>query len=89
MAIEILIIGLIILFVMNYTGRISANRFIADNEVYFRKLKEDDWDFFVRAKYGDGVNGDILFNKRIRNGLITIVVLVFCFVFLVLSIKPS
>lgn len=45
MAIEILIIGLIILFVMNYTGRISANRFIADNEVYFRKLKEDDWDF--------------------------------------------
>ena len=79
MAIEILIIGLIILFVMNYTGRISTNKFIADNEVYFRKLKEEDWDFYVKAKYGDGVNGDILFNRRIRNGLITIVVLVFCF----------
>ena len=80
MSIEILIVGVIFLYVMNYTGRISANRFIADNEVYFRKLKEDDWDFFVRAKYGDGVNGDILFNKRIRNGLITIVVLIFCFI---------
>lgn len=79
MAIEILLIGVIILFVMNYTGRISANKFIADNEVYFRKLKEDDWDFYVKAKYGDGVNGDTLFNKRIRNGLVTIVVLVFCF----------
>ena len=80
MAIEILIIGVIILFVMNYTGRISANKFIADNEVYFKKLKEDDWDFYVRAKYGNGVNGDILFNKRIRNGLIVIVVLIFCFI---------
>lgn len=80
MAIEILIIGVIILFVMNYTGRINANKFIADNEVYFRKLKEDDWDFYVKAKYGDGVNGDVLFNKRIRNGLITIVVLIFCFI---------
>ena len=80
MAVEILIIGVIMLFVMNYTGRINANKFIQDNEVYFKKLKEEDWDFFVKAKYGDGVNGDILFNRRIRNGLITIVVLVFCFI---------
>lgn len=80
MAIEILIIGVIFLYIMNYTGKISANRFIADNEVYFRKLKEDDWDFYVKAKYGEGVNADILFNKRIRNGLVTIVVLVFCFI---------
>lgn len=80
MAVEILIIGVIMLFVMNYTGRINANKFIADNEVYFKKLKEEDWDFYVKAKYGDGVNGDILFNKRIRNGLITIVVLIFCFI---------
>ena len=80
MAIEIVIIGIIILFVMNYTGRVNANKFIADNEVYFRKLKEEDWDFYVRAKYGDGMNADKLFNKRIKNGLITIIVLVFCFV---------
>lgn len=80
MTIEILVIGVIFLYVMNYTGRISTNRFIADNEVYFKKLKEDDWDFYVKAKYGEGVNADILFNKRIRNGLITIAVLVFFFI---------
>lgn len=80
MAIEILIIGVIFLFIMNYTGRISTNRFIADNEAYFKKLKEEDWDFYVKAKYGDGVNGDILFNKRVRNGLITIFILVFFFI---------
>ncbi|MCI8394733.1 MAG: hypothetical protein HFH86_04575 [Bacilli bacterium] len=76
---EIFILGAIILFLLNYTGRISANRFVADNEVYFRKLKESDWDFYVKAKYGDGVNPDFLFNKRIQNGLLTILVLVFFF----------
>ncbi len=80
MAVEILIIGVIILFVMIYTGRINTNKFIQDNEVLFRKLKEDDWDFYVRAKYGDGANADILFNKRIRNGVIVIIVLIFCFI---------
>lgn len=80
MAIEILIIGVIFLFIMNYTGRINANRFIADNESHFKKLKEEDWDFYVKAKYGEGVNGDILFNKRVRNGVLTIFILVFCFI---------
>lgn len=75
---EIFILGVIILFLLNYTGRISANRFVADNEVYFRKMKESDWDFYVKAKYGDSVNPDFLFNKRIRNGLITIIVMI-CF----------
>ena len=78
MYLEIFALGLIILFLLNYTGRISANRFVLDNEVYFRKMKESDYDFYVKAKYGDSVNPDFLFNKRIRNGLVTIIVLV-CF----------
>lgn len=67
MQIEIIIIGIIILFIMNYTGRININKLLLDNEMYFRKLKEEDWDFLVRAKYGDGVSADVLFMKRIRN----------------------
>ena len=67
MQLEIIIIGIIIVFVMNYTGRININKLLLDNEMYFRKLKEEDWDFLVRAKYGDGVSPDILFMKRIRN----------------------
>jgi len=78
MHIEILIIGIIVIFIMAYTGRINTNKFLADNEVYFSKLKEDDWDFYVRAKYGDGVSADVLFNKRIRNGVIVAGILL-CF----------
>lgn len=40
----------------------------------FMKLKEKDWDFLVRAKYGNNVNPDILFNKRIKNALITMAI---------------
>ena len=77
---EIFTIALLLLFTLNYTGRISAQRFVADNEVYFRRLKESDWDFYVKAKYGDSANPDFLFNKRIKNGLITILVLLFFFI---------
>ena len=80
MQIEIVIIGAVVLFVLNYTGRINTNKFIADNSDYFRKLKEDDWDFLVKARYGDGANPDILFNKRIRNAGIVIVLLLFFFI---------
>lgn len=75
---EVFALAVILLFGLNYTGKISANRFVADNEVYFRKLKESDWDFYVKAKYGDAVNPDFLFNKRIKKGLIVIVVML-CF----------
>jgi len=45
--------------------------------MYLRKLKEEDYDFYVKAKYGDAVNPDILFNKRLQNSFIIILV-VFC-----------
>ena len=80
MQFEIVIIGAIVIFVLNYTGRINTNKFITDNTDYFKKLKEEDWDFLVRAKYGDGVNPDILFTKRIRNAGLVIVVLLFVFI---------
>ncbi|MBQ6686930.1 MAG: hypothetical protein IJN03_00210 [Bacilli bacterium] len=77
MYLEIIIIGIIVIFLMVYTGRINSNKFFSDNEVYLRKLKEEDWDFYVKAKYGDNVNSDILFNRRIRNGVM-IAALVLC-----------
>ena len=70
MYIEILIIGAIVLFLMFYTGKISFTKLVNDNEVLFRGLKESDWDFLVRACYGNIVNPDILYNKRVRNGLL-------------------
>ena len=52
MYLEMIILCVIVFFLMNYTGRISTNKFVQDNQVYFQKLKEDDWDFYVKAKYG-------------------------------------
>ena len=75
---EVFALAIILLFGLNYTGKISANRFVADNEVYFRKLKESDWDFYVKARYGDSVNPDFLYNNRIKKALVVIVVLL-CF----------
>ena len=77
---EIVIIAAIIFIIMFATGQISFNQLISDNEQLFRKLKENDWDFYVKARYGNSVNPDILFNKRIRNGLIVILVLVLMFI---------
>lgn len=80
MYLEILIFAAILLFLFNYSGRISANKFIEDNTVYLKKLKEDDWDFYVKAKYGDNADPDILFNKRLRNGLIAMGAIIFFFI---------
>ena len=77
---EIIALAFIIIFIMNYNGNISANRFIQDNEMLFRKLKEDDWDFYVKAKYGDSVNPNVLFNKRIRNGVLVAGILLVFFI---------
>ena len=80
MQIEIIIIAVIIFVIMSATGQISINELVSDNERFFRKLKESDYDFLVRAKYGNGVNSDILFNKRIKNALIAMVLALFFFI---------
>jgi hypothetical protein len=72
MQIEIVIVAVIIFAVMTFTGRLELNKLFADNEMLFRKLKEDDWDFLVRAKHGDRVSPDVLFAKRIKNGFLII-----------------
>ena len=74
---EVLLIGVIIYFLLDFGGRLSTNKFIEDNETYFRKLKESDYDFYCYAKYGSGIDVDKLFSKRLRNGLLTIIVLLF------------
>ena len=57
---EIAIVAVIIYIIMFATGQISFYKFINDNELLFKKLKESDWDFLVRAKYGNNVNSDLL-----------------------------
>ena len=70
MYVEIIILAIIVFVIAFSTGQISFNQLISDNEALFKKLKEDDWDFYVKARYGNYVNPDILFNKRIRNMIV-------------------
>ena len=78
MQIEVIIVAVIVFGIMTITGQISINQLISDNQMLFMKLKEKDWDFLVRAKYGNNTNPDILFNKRIKNAII-VMALAFAF----------
>ncbi len=80
MQIEIIIIAVIVFTIMTVGGQISINQLVSDNQMLFMKLKESDWDFYVRARYGSGMNPDILYNKRIKNALIAMVLAFFFFI---------
>ena len=78
--IEIGIIGLLLVVILFVQGKIDGNKFIKDNEKIFKLLREDDYNFLVAAKYGDGVNPDVLFEKRVKDGLLVLVLLVVIFI---------
>ena len=81
MYIEILIIGVILFVVMIASGAVNINKFIIDNEELFRKIKENDWDFLVRARYGTSVSSEVLYNTRIKQWLLISVLLIAVFLF--------
>ncbi len=76
---EILLVAIILIFILEKNKIIDANKFINDNKRYFNSLKESDYDFLLRAKYGDDVNIEQLFNLRVKNSIIIIIFLIFLF----------
>ena len=80
MYIEVLLLAVIILLIMQYIGGFSVNKFVDDNAVYFQKLKESDYEFYVKARYGEAVNIDALFNARLKNGLLVSLLVGFLFI---------
>ena len=74
---EIVIVAVLIVGVLIYNKNIDKDKFIKDNAQYFDLLREDDYNFLVMAKYGDKVDSDVLFQKRINIGVITIFVVLF------------
>ena len=77
--VEIVIVGAIIIFVLIYNNTIDKNKFIADNEKYFDILREDDYNFLVYAKYGEDVDPNQLFRKRIFYAVIMGIIFLFIF----------
>ena len=77
---EFLLIAAIFLFIMEYSKKINVRKFVGDTEPYFRGLMEDDYEFLLKVRYGNDIDTNELFGTRVRNGLVTIIVLVFVFV---------
>lgn len=67
---EILIVGAIIMFILVYNNTIDKDKFFADNQKYFEAAKEDDYQFLVYARYGEDVDIDQLFSKRISTAVV-------------------
>ncbi len=67
---EIIIVGAIIIFVLIYNNTIDKDKFFADNQKYLEALKEDDYQFLVYARYGEDVDVDQLYSKRITMAFI-------------------
>lgn len=76
---EFILIALIILFVLEYTKRIDTKKFITEVEPYFRFLMEDDYKFLLTVRYGNEIDVNKLFSSRVRNGVLTIVLVIFIF----------
>lgn len=76
---EVIICGALILGVLFYNKTFDAKKFFNDNQDVFHLLKESDYDFLVAAKYGESVDPNVLFNKRLKMGFITMVVFLFIF----------
>ena len=67
---EFAIVVLIILFIFSYSGAINTKKLYEDNKALFGLLKEKDYDFLIKTKYGSGVDPDVMFEKRIKQFMI-------------------
>ena len=81
MYIEILIVGVIIFFIFINNGVISSSKFFGENKNLFSMLQEKDYEFLLRAKYGERVyDVSQVFRKRIFRGLIAMTITMFFFI---------
>ena len=76
---EIVIVSAIIIFVLVYNQTIDGQKFLNDNRGLFELLKEDDYEFLVYARYGEEVDVNVLYNKRIQYAFIVIAIVLFVF----------
>lgn len=69
---EIIICAILIFFVCEYSGIVSTSRFINDYQDVLLKLKESDYEFLLKARYGNDVNVNEAFNKRLKNAMVVL-----------------
>jgi len=75
----VLISAIILVFILEYTKTMSTQQFIMDNINYLNSLKEQDYNFLVRIRYGEDADPEVLFAIRLRNGMLVTLLLVMLF----------
>lgn len=71
---EIIIVSAIMIFVVSYTKMVDFQELFTKNEKVTSILKEKDYDFYAKAKYGSDVDLNKLFNRRIKNTGVAIII---------------
>ncbi len=72
--VEILIVGIILLLLFAYNGAFNFNKFVEDNKILFSKLKESNYEFYLRSQYGDNVDINARYQKRVKSAIIAFIV---------------
>ena len=80
MIIMFIIISVIVLFILHLNHTIDAKKFVQDTEPYLRFLMEDDYEFLLRIRYGDDIDVNKLFSKRVQTAIITVGILFLLFI---------
>jgi len=62
-----IIIAVIIFVIMIVNKRLDHKKFVQEITPYFAFLKEKDYEFLLKLKYGDEIDSAKMFNKRIKN----------------------
>ena len=71
---EIIIVSAIMIFVVSYTKMVDFQELFTKNEKVTSILKEKDYDFYAKAKYGGAVDWNKLFHRRIKNTGVAIII---------------
>ena len=75
-------ITVIMFFIVIVNNKIDRKKFIQELTPYFAFLKEKDYDYLLKLKYGDEIDSTKMFNKRIKNAGLAFV-FAFILIFLV------
>ena len=74
------VIGVILVIITVVNNKIDRKKFIQEITPYFGFLKEKDYEYLLKLKYGDEIDSAKMFNKRLKNaGLAFLVAFVVIF----------
>ena len=75
-----IVIGVILVFILNYNRVVDTRKFINESGGVLSHLMEDDYEFLLSVRYpGRNIDAYVLFQTRLRNAVIAMLVLLFLF----------